>query len=42
MTLSALRLCNIDDGIIIKCGATGGIRIDGETLVLGENLPQCN
>jgi hypothetical protein len=31
MMLSALRLCNTDDEIIIKCGAVGGIRSGGET-----------
>jgi hypothetical protein len=31
MKLSALKLCNIDDGIIITCGVVGGKRIDGET-----------
>jgi hypothetical protein len=29
----------IDDD---ECGAVGGIRIDRETEVLGENLPQCH
>jgi hypothetical protein len=28
-----------DDG---DCGAVGGMRIGGETEVLGENLPQCH
>jgi hypothetical protein len=31
MTLSALRPCNIHNGIINECGAVGGIIIDGET-----------
>jgi hypothetical protein len=30
----------IDDDY--KCGAVDGMRIDRETEVLGENLPQCH
>jgi hypothetical protein len=40
--LSVSRLHSIDDRMINRCAAIGGMKIGKETEVLRENLPRCH